>query len=1132
MTYAVGLAALMVMWLVIACGEPERTTPLAMIPDPSLTGWTCEELLLDILEINEEAVAEDSREDKILEVYDVEETNQSEDRLDCTGLARTTLGNDNKRLDFHRERNRDGDQFLGYRLGPVDTPTPTATNMPTPMPGDLLWRYDTGRLVNSSPTVADGLVFIGTHGVSDGGLHALDVATGEVRWKYYPAGSVRSSPTVANGVVYFGSNDQHLYAVDATIGVLLWRYKTSDGVYSSPAIANGIVYFGSNDTHLYAVDAATGDLRWRYETEASVGSSPAVADGVVYFVGSDDGDLYALNAVTGDLLWKYEAVRTGGTISPTVANGVVYFHSRSLYALDATTGELLWEYDIESSITSSPTVADGVVYSGSTDRRMYALDAATGKLLWRYKTGNRSFSSPAVADGVIYFGSGDDYWYALEASSGKLIWHYQTDEEDLVSSSPTVANGVVYFGSDDHHLYAVVAGKSTPSPSISTSDSLTTDAPASGETKSPEPTSTNTPVSSDTDTAMPSEEPVLNIQFVGATDLSDESKSSLADVIESIQASVVQIIAGRSSGSGFIVGKDGLVVTNEHVVNNARTVRVWLTNGRSYEGDVLERDTTSDLALVKIDGNQQFEAIPVGDPGRVRVGDEVLALGFPLADRIGKELTVTRGIVSSKRKENGVQHFQTDAAINPGNSGGPLVNNSGEVIGVNTSRIEETSGGRPVANIGFAVSVSELEGRLPSLGTRRVDTRGTPSSTPTSTTTPLLSPTPINTPMPLSTPTAAPPPTPTVTPKPGDLLWRSDVNAWGLTDSWSLSHNLKGITTVAGVVYVTSDRVVALDASTAEILWVWYEPGISALASMAVSNDIVYFAFNSVEHHLYALDASTGEVLWRYKTGDSVGPPVVANGVVYFGSQDGHVNAADAITGEALWSYEVGIKWYHLPAVANGVVYVGSTSVYPGATALHALDANTGSQLWSYGTNSDVHSPLVANGVVYFEADLWGSPDSHLYAIDAANGELLWKYKVEDSLRLFSTPVVANGIVSFISGALITLDSKTSELMWNIEALDETFTDQTAVDDVVYVGSNYHESKSTCRGVDCDRRTDRGRLYALDAATGEVIWRYGTQEDSVWGSTVADDVVYFFGEDGYASDVFLYAVVAEEASHN
>ena len=293
----IGFAALILMVFAIACGELERTTPPTVTQTPYLADWTCEELLLEILEINEKAVAEDPREDKVLKVYDVEETNQSEDRLDCTGLARTTLGNDNKRLDFHRERNRDGDQLLGYRLGPVDTPTPTATNTttPSPMPGELLWRYDTGWLVISSPTVADGLVYVGIRAGYSEGLHALEATTGEVQWIYRTA--VVSSPTVADGIVYFGAGDQHLYALDSAKGDLLWRYKTSDSVFSSPAVAHGVVYFGSNDTHLYAVDAATGDLRWRYETEASVKSSPAVADGIVYFVGSDDGDLYALTRI-------------------------------------------------------------------------------------------------------------------------------------------------------------------------------------------------------------------------------------------------------------------------------------------------------------------------------------------------------------------------------------------------------------------------------------------------------------------------------------------------------------------------------------------------------------------------------------------------------------------------------------------------------------------------------------------------------------------------------------------------------------------------------------------------------------------------------------------------------------------
>ena len=320
---------------------------------------------------------------------------------------------------------------------------------------------------------------------------------------------------------------------------------------------------------------------------------------------------------------------------------------------------------------------------------------------------------------------------------------------------------------------------SEPAPvDANTPKPTSTNTPAPADPNTPAPASTNTPMPADATTPHPPDKPVVNIQFIGGDDLSDESKASLADVIESIQASVVQIVVGSGSGSGFIVDEDGLVVTNAHVVAGERSVGVWLTNGRSYQGDVLERDETADLALVQIDGGGPFNAIAIGNPDGVRVGDEVLALGFPLADRIGTDLTVTRGIISSTRTVAGVELLQTDAAVNPGNSGGPLVNIDGEVIGVNTSRVEETDSGRPVSNIGFAVSVSELERRLPALGGRQLASPGTPTpapalaptpeptwtAAPTFTPEPMWTPVPTFTPEPISTPTLTP--TPTITPTP------------------------------------------------------------------------------------------------------------------------------------------------------------------------------------------------------------------------------------------------------------------------------------------------------------------------------------------------------------------------------
>ena len=318
-------------------------------------------------------------------------------------------------------------------------------------PGDVLWRYQTGGSVFSSPTVSGGVVYVGSR---DDHLYALDVAAGDLLWRYQTGWPVLSSPTVSSGVVYVGSRDDHLYALDVATGDLLWRYQTGDRVESSPTVSSGVVYVGSNDDHLYALDAITGDLLWRYQPGDRVESSPTVSSGVVY-VGSNDDHLYALDAITGDLLWRYQ---TGVRVesSPTVSGGVVYVGSVDdhLYALDTATGEFLWSYETGSDVDSSPIVSGGVVYVGSDDDHLYALDAATGEFLWSYETGSDVDSSPIVSGGVVYVGSDDDHLYALDAATGEFLWSYETGND--VNSSPIVS-GVVYVGSDDGYLYAIVA---------------------------------------------------------------------------------------------------------------------------------------------------------------------------------------------------------------------------------------------------------------------------------------------------------------------------------------------------------------------------------------------------------------------------------------------------------------------------------------------------------------------------------------------------------------------------------------------------------------------------------------------------------------------------------------------------
>ncbi len=161
----------------------------------------------------------------------------------------------------------------------------------------------------------------------------------------------------------------------------------------------------------------------------------------------------------------------------------------------------------------------------------------------------------------------------------------------------------------------------------------------------------------------------------------------------------------RGQGSGVIIDKNGLVLTNAHVVERVDNVSVTLADGTNCDGQVLGTDSITDLALVQIEDQMNSNFAPLGDSEELEVGDWAIALGTPY----GLEKTVTLGIVSSLHRDINSLGFsdkrldliQTDAAINPGNSGGPLINSNGQVIGINTL---VRSG--PGAGLGFAIPIN------------------------------------------------------------------------------------------------------------------------------------------------------------------------------------------------------------------------------------------------------------------------------------------------------------------------------------------------------------------------------------------------------------------------------------------
>lgn len=177
----------------------------------------------------------------------------------------------------------------------------------------------------------------------------------------------------------------------------------------------------------------------------------------------------------------------------------------------------------------------------------------------------------------------------------------------------------------------------------------------------------------------------------------------------------------KSLGSGFIIDRDGSILTNYHVVQDAEKIVVKLSDEREFGARLVGKDPKTDIAVIKIEAQEELPVAPLGDSDRLEVGEWVMAIGNPF----GLDHTVTRGIVSAKGRHIGAGPYddfiQTDASINPGNSGGPLINMRGEVVGVNTAILSQSGGN---IGIGFAIPINLVKDLLPHLKEKGKVVRG------------------------------------------------------------------------------------------------------------------------------------------------------------------------------------------------------------------------------------------------------------------------------------------------------------------------------------------------------------------------------------------------------------------------
>ena len=264
------------------------------------------------------------------------------------------------------------------------------------------------------------------------------------------------------------------------------------------------------------------------------------------------------------------------------------------------------------------------------------------------------------------------------------------------------------------------------------------------------------------------------VEVKPSTPLPVTRKLTSEEIYSKIEQSVVFIETTDSSGTGFIIESDGYLLTNAHVVEDVSKARVKLIDGRLFIASVIGRDENIDLALLKISASD----LPIAELGdsseeALRKGEQVFAFGFPL--EFTESVTFTGGVLSARQVVGGVAYLQTDAQIHPGNSGGPLVNNKGQVIGINTlgksavgikaGELERIGG----TGIGFAIQANIARGLISSLKAGRNVVKSEPViSKPVSTPTPIPQPIPTPIPTPASTPSATPTPTPvvTITPSP------------------------------------------------------------------------------------------------------------------------------------------------------------------------------------------------------------------------------------------------------------------------------------------------------------------------------------------------------------------------------
>lgn len=322
----------------------------------------------------------------------------------------------------------------------------------------LLWSFQTGYEIKSSPVVGSGRVYVGS---TDGNVYALNISDGSELWRFDTGDDVEAPPMLLDSLVYVGSLNGTFFALDAATGKEVWRYQTGDEIYGSanwidaPDGSGKWVLVGSYDFFVYCFDARTGERKWAVETENYINGAPAT-DGRITVFGGCDEQLHIVSVAEGREIGKVDG---GSYIAGSAAlfDEMAYLghYGEKVIAIDIAAKKIVWEYDNNGkagAFFSSPAVNEEMVVIGSRDKNVHCINRKTGEKIWSFETRDDVDSSPVIAGDKVVAASMDGRLYLLDLKTGRQIWSYEIGAD--ITSCPAVTGGYVFVGAEDGRLYA------------------------------------------------------------------------------------------------------------------------------------------------------------------------------------------------------------------------------------------------------------------------------------------------------------------------------------------------------------------------------------------------------------------------------------------------------------------------------------------------------------------------------------------------------------------------------------------------------------------------------------------------------------------------------------------------------